>query len=89
MSVSRILDGLEHSNATGREADKVARLGFLEWVFSSPDAATPQAVRNALNSAAARDPGSAAARAFVGFLRQAAQPVCHGHVRRRRLRRLN
>ena len=89
MSVTHILDGLEHSEATGQEADCVARLGFLEWVFTAPGTITPQAARDALNSPAARNPGSDAARAFVGFLRQATQPVNRGGSRRGRQRRLN
>ncbi len=74
MSVTRILDGLEDSPATGQEADAAARMGLLEWVFAGSGVATPQAARDALAQPAAQNPRSPAARAFVAFLEQA----CHG-----------
>ncbi len=75
MTATRILDGLEHCDATGAEADTMARLGFLEWVFTLPTQATARAAQDALKSPAAKNPDSAAARAFVGYLEQATQPV--------------
>lgn len=86
MTANRILDGLEDSNATGAEADTMARLGFLEWVFTLPSTVTARAARDALKSPAAQNPDSAAARAFVAYLEQATHPV--SAVRRRGGRRL-
>lgn len=86
MTANRIIDGLEVSNATGAEAETVARLGFLEWAFTLPSAVTARAARDALKSPAAQNPDSEAARAFVGYLEQATHPVCA--VRRRGGRRL-
>ena len=71
MTVSRILDGLERSEATGSDADQIARLGFLEWVFTQPDAVTSKEVTEALHDASVQKPTSAAARAFVDVLRAA------------------
>ena len=75
MTVTQILNGLETVPATGAEADSAARLGFLEWVFASPAAATPQAARDALKTEAAQEASSPAARAFVGFLQAACVPM--------------
>jgi len=75
MSVTQILDGLEAMPATGDEADSAARAGFLEWVFATPGATTPQAAREALETHAAQAASSPAARAFVGFLQAACVPV--------------
>ena len=71
MSISRIIDGLETSDLTGADAAQAARLGFLEWAFCSCEGGTPQAARDALQYPEARNASSAAARAFVGYLRQA------------------
>ena len=89
MSVTQILDGLEAMPATGAEADSAARLGFLEWVFAMPDAATPQAAEAALQTEAAQEASSPAARAFVGFLRAACVPVRGARGRGRRGRVLH
>ncbi|MFX0540549.1 hypothetical protein ACEWPM_002300 [Roseovarius sp. S4756] len=70
MSVKQILNGLERSDAVGADADAVARLGFLEWAFALPGAATPEAARAALKAAPA-EARSPAAQAFVRFLNQA------------------
>lgn len=86
MSATRILNGLERSTATGPEAETVARLGFLEWAFGLEGEATPDEARVALATPEAQQPGSAAARAFVSFLRQAAQPVSRIDSRRGRKR---
>ena len=86
MTANRILDGLESLTATGAEADSVARLGFLEWVFTLPTTVSARAAREALQSPAAQTPNSAAARAFVGYLEQATHPVAA--ARRRGGRRL-
>lgn len=90
MRVTRILNGLERSTATGPEADTMARMGFLEWAFAEAGPATPQAARRALSLPEAQNPTSAAARAFVGFLEQAIQPIHNASARRGgRARRLH
>ena len=71
MNITQIIGGLERSDTTGAEADRMARLGFLEWAVSMDGQATPQAAHAALSDPAARNASSAAARAFVGFLEQA------------------
>jgi len=85
MCVTRILDGLEACESIGAEADAVARLGFMEWVFSETGAVTATVARDALDCPAARNAASPAAQAFVGFLQQAG---CNGALsgagRRRR-----
>lgn len=87
MTVSRIMHGLELSDATGREADAVARLGFLEWVFTQPDVVTAREARAALDAPELQNPTSAAARAFAGFLRQATQAMQGAGARRGRAAR--
>jgi hypothetical protein len=89
MTVTQILNGLETVPATGAEADNAARLGFMEWVFASPRAATPQAARDALQTEAAQEASSPAARAFVGFLQAACVPMRAGRGRARRGRTLH
>ena len=74
MNLTHILHGLERCAAKGDEASAAARLGFLEWAFCGGDP-TPQAARRALASPAVEQAASDAARAFVGYLRQAAQPL--------------
>ena len=88
MTTRRILEGLERSDATGHEADSIARLGFLEWAFAQPGEATPEAAQDALRQAEREQPSSAAARAFVGFLEQATVPICR-KARRGRLRQMH
>lgn len=88
MTATRILDGLERSEATGAEADSVARLGFLEWAFGLEGEVTPAKAKAALDSAEAREPESDAACAFVVFLRQATKPM-RGSLRRGRRRALH
>lgn len=75
MTLTPIMDGLERSGATGPEAEAVARMGFLEWVFAYPGTVTPHVVREALAEPAVRNAGSAAARAFVGVLEEAGHAV--------------
>lgn len=87
MSVTQIVDGLERSAATGAEADAMAKLGFLEWVFAHPGTVTAQAVRNALSEPAMQNPSSAAARAFVDVLREATDVSAMTPVRRGRAAR--
>lgn len=82
MSISRILNGLETMDATGPDATSAARLGFLEWAFCAKDGGTPEAAQTALASPAARNASSDAARAFVGYLREATV-ACARPVRRR------
>ena len=89
MTATRILDGLERSTATGDEADSIARLGFLEWAFGLDGEITPRQARDALASPAAQKADSAAARAFVGFLHEAARPIARSLVRRGRARTLH
>ena len=85
MSVSRILNGLEMMDETGLDAVQAARLGFLEWAFCAQGGGTAQAARAALDSPAAQNPGSDAARAFVGYLREATQALARPRRRRTRL----
>ena len=89
MSVTQILDGLEAMPETGPEADSAARAGFLEWVFGTPGATTPQAARDALATEAAQEASSPAAQAFVGFLQAACVPVSAARGRTRRGRVLH
>jgi hypothetical protein len=86
MSATQILNGLERSETTGSDADAVARLGFLEWVFEQEGSVTAADAREALASPEAQGAGSAAARAFVGYLFDAAQsvPLPSGRRRSRR-----
>lgn len=86
MNTARILSSLETLTLTGAEADAAARMGFLEWALAGPDDVTAAAVSAALQLPEARNPGSAAAQAFVGFL-QAAQTGFN--LPRRRSRRLH
>jgi hypothetical protein len=89
MSVTRILDGLEGMPVAGKEADSAARQGFLEWVFASPEEATPQAAREALSCEAAQDAQSPAARAFVRLLQAASVSTRGGYGRAKRRRVLH
>ena len=89
MTASRILNGLESLELTGADADAAAKQGFLEWLFAMPGEATPQAARDALNVPEAQNPGSAAAQAFVGCLKQASQAMTRPRVRMGRARRLH
>lgn len=88
MTLTRIIDALEQSPAMGAQAQALARLGFLEWVFAAPGPVTTDTAREALTSDAAQGARSAAARAFVGFLSAAALP-CPTPMRRGRARWLN
>lgn len=87
MSVTQILEGLESIDSTGGDAVAAGRMGFLEWAFALPGAATPEAAREAL-AAAPPEVESAAARAFVQFLQQATVHIQHP-TRRRRIGRLH
>lgn len=87
MSVTQILKGLESSDTTGGDAVAAGRMGFLEWAFALPGAATPEAAREAL-AATPAEVESAAARAFVQFLKQATVHIQHP-TRRRRTARLH
>ncbi|MFN3209108.1 MAG: hypothetical protein ACE369_08930 [Roseovarius sp.] len=87
MTVTPIMDGLERSPATGAEAEAVARLGFLEWVFGYPGAVTAGVVREALGEPAVQNAGSAAAKAFVGVLEEARLSVVAAPGRRGRTAR--
>jgi len=79
---------LERSAATGAEADAMARLGFLEWVFAYPGAVTAQVVHKALSEPAMQNPTSDAARAFVDVVRQATDVTGVVPMRRGRAARL-
>ena len=83
MTLTRIIDMLEASPARGAQAEALARLGFLEWVFAAPGPVTQGMAREALACPAAQAARSAAARAFVDFLNDAARP-CPVAVRRGR-----
>ena len=89
MTITRIIEGLNRSAATGAEAQTAARLGFLEWAFTGLEPATVEAAQAALRGTAVQDASSAAARAFVGYLRDATQPICQPARRRGRATRLH
>ncbi|MDZ7710265.1 MAG: hypothetical protein U5K36_09510 [Roseovarius sp.] len=72
--ICRIIGALEDSPTEGEQALDAARLGFLEWVFTTPGPVTTRMARDALDTQAARDAQSPAARAFVGCVRE----VCSG-----------
>ncbi|WP_135501760.1 hypothetical protein [Roseovarius aestuariivivens] len=82
MTVTRIVEGLERSEATGPAAQDAARLGFLEWVFAHPGQVTAQTIRAAQAELSACPMSSDAACAFADVLRQAA-PGLHAPGRRR------
>lgn len=84
MNATRIIEGLERSPATGDEAQVAGRLGFLEWALTGADPITPEAARAALKARAAQDASSDAARAFVGYLRDATHAICRPAGRRPR-----
>jgi len=73
--LARIIGALEDSRAEGAQAIAAARLGFLEWVCAAPGPVTAHMARDALGTQAARRAQSAAARAFVGCLREASMPA--------------
>ncbi len=85
MTVSHIINGLETMDLTGAEATQAARLGFLEWAFCDLDGGTPQAARAALDCAEAQSPNSAAAQAFVSYLREATLTLNRPKRRRARV----
>jgi len=87
MTVAQILDGLEHSDTTGIDAERAARLCFLEWVVNVEGTTTPRAAREALSDPSVRNASSAAARAFVEFLEQATCPIHTGAARAARRQR--
>jgi len=89
MTALKILTGLETIDATGAEADTVARLGFLEWAFCQQGYATPEAARAALRTVAMTTPSSEAACAFVSFLEEATRMVYRPGKRRGRAPRLH
>lgn len=88
MSLQRIVEGLEQSEATGREAQAMAKLGFLEWVFAQPGAVSAPVVREALAELAVCRVTSDAACAFAEVMRQAAPGVQPAARRRGRLKRV-
>lgn len=77
MRVARIIEELEKSDATGREAQDAARLGFLAWVVAQPGLVTDQAIRDARAELDLCRVSSAAARAFAEVLPQARPGVHH------------
>lgn len=89
MSFQRIMDGLERSPAIGRQAVKVARIGFLNWACSVEGPVTAQLARAALDCPEAEAAESDAARAFVGFLREASRAGLARPMRRGRARVLH
>ncbi|MFK7938301.1 MAG: hypothetical protein AB8B82_02910 [Roseovarius sp.] len=74
MTATRILIGLEALDVTGPDADTAARMGFLEWAFMDPDVITADKAAAALSAPEAQSAESAAAQAFVGYLRDASKP---------------
>ncbi|WP_417728963.1 hypothetical protein [Roseovarius sp.] len=89
MSFLQIMDGLESSHATGTQAMQAARMGFLQWACAVDGPVTAQMARVALESPAARQAESAAARAFVGFLQEASRDCLTLPMRRSRARVLH
>lgn len=85
MTTERILSSLETLTLTGDEADAAARLGFLEWALAGPDDVTASTLSAALQLPEARNPESAAAQAFVGFLQEAQMGFTRPKRRSRRL----
>ncbi|WP_246162150.1 hypothetical protein [Roseovarius faecimaris] len=85
MTTQRILTSLETLTLTGAEADAAARMGFLEWALAGPGDVTAATVSAALQLPEARNPESAAAQAFVGFLREARLGLTRPKRRTRRL----
>ena len=75
MTATRIIQGLERLKLTGSDADAAARMGFLEWAFMDPEQVTPFKAAAALKAPEAQAAESAAAQAFVSFLRDASLPV--------------
>ena len=89
MSFSRIYRGLDALDARGAPALEAARQGFLEWAFALDDAAlAPEEARDALDRAPTAGTPSPAARAFLGFLGQAANTARARPVRRGGRRRM-
>lgn len=89
MSFLRIMDGLERSPAIGHQAVQHARIGFLSWACSVEGPVTSQMARAALKSPAAQAAESDAARAFVGFLKEASRACPVKPMRRARARVLH
>lgn len=83
MSFQRIMDGLERNPAIGRQAEQVARIGFLNWACTVEGPVTAQVARAALDCPEAAAAASDAARAFVGFLREASRRACPARPMRR------
>lgn len=89
MIFSRIYRGLDALDARGAPALEAARQGFLEWTFALEDAAlAPEEARDALDHAPADGTPSPAARAFLGFLDEAARATRTRPVRRGGRRRV-
>ncbi|MEL6934719.1 MAG: hypothetical protein AAFO17_16750, partial [Pseudomonadota bacterium] len=84
MHATAILRHLEESAATGAEADALARMGFMQWMFEHPGCITHIELKSALSEPALQTPASPAALAFVGFLKDA--EITPTPVTRRRLR---
>ncbi len=89
MVLTRILNGLEQSPAQGVDAQSIARLGFLEWLLSSPEGVTAKDAKEALLQPSIRDAESAAALEFVTFLEQATVQIAARRSRRKRADRLH
>ncbi len=83
MSVVPIVEGLERSDATGREAQDAARLGFLEWLFMHQGMVTAGTIRAAQAELRARHVSSDAACAFAEVLQQAIPGLRQSAGRRR------
>lgn len=86
VSFLRIMNGLERDPAIGRQAEQVARIGFLTWACSVEGPVTAQVARAALDCPEAVAAESDAARAFVGILQEASRAYLAGTMRRRRAR---
>lgn len=89
MKLGRILQGLERCDATGTQAARMARLGFLNWACAAEGPVTAEMARAALDCPATQGARSAAARAFVDMLRQAGRGGTVPPARSRRARLLH
>ncbi|WP_297772488.1 hypothetical protein [uncultured Roseovarius sp.] len=89
MTLVKIMDVLERSPATGAQAERAARMGFLQWACLADGPVTAEHARRALRCQVAKDAKSAAACAFVEILHQASRNSAPLPARRARARTLH
>ena len=88
MTVHSIFAGLDRLQLQGAAAREAARAGFFQWVLSLEEGASSRdAARVALRRVAGAEPASPAARAFLGYLADAARFGTMAQVHRRGGRR--